>query len=90
MSAGFFFIFGFKCLTIGFISSFEIFAFAHFSHTWCNRLKLVADELFMNAVNYGSKENESFVFITFSFDNQEMQFVIEDEGKGNKQLKPVF
>jgi len=42
----------------------------------------VVDELFMNAVRYGSTENKSSVYITFEYDEDEAQFTIEDDGTG--------
>jgi anti-anti-sigma factor len=60
----------------------EVFSFVHFSKGWCNRLKLVVDELFMNAVKYGSTENQSMVHIYFTYNDKEVQFQIEDDGTG--------
>lgn len=62
----------------------EFFLHIGFTHEWANRLKLVVDELFMNANRYGSKPNESKVLITYEFDNDEVTFRIEDEGKGTR------
>ncbi len=62
----------------------EIFGFVKFSKAWSSRLKLVLDELFMNAVKYGSMENTSVVHITFEYDETEVTFIIEDDGTGPK------
>ncbi len=59
---------------------------AKFSKEWCNRLKLVADELFMNAVKYGSNPDKSEVYITFSYDENEIKFTIEDDGTGSQSI----
>ena len=64
----------------------EVFEIAKFSKAWCSRLKLVADELFMNAVRYGSTEDKSLVYITFLFDENEIQFTIEDDGTGSHAI----
>lgn len=64
----------------------EVFCFVHFSNGWCNRLKLVVDELFMNAVKYGSIENQSTVHIYFIYDDKEVQFQIEDDGAGPQAI----
>lgn len=63
----------------------EVFSFAHFSKEWCNRLKLVVDELFMNAVRYGSTEDKSTVHIVFSYDDGHVGFEIEDDGTGSEK-----
>jgi anti-anti-sigma factor len=55
---------------------------SRFCKEWCNRLKLVADELFMNAVKYGSTKDKSVVYITFLYDEDEIQLTIEDDGTG--------
>ncbi|MBU0727707.1 anti-sigma factor antagonist [Patescibacteria group bacterium] len=60
----------------------EVFASVGFVKEWSNRLKLVVDELFMNAVKYGSTENTSVVKILFSYDDQEIEFRVEDDGTG--------
>lgn len=64
----------------------EIFAIAKFNKAWCSRLKLVVDELFMNAVRYGSTKDKSLVYITFSYDENEVQFTIEDDGTGSHAI----
>ncbi len=60
----------------------EVFENAKFSKAWCGRLKLVVDELFMNAVKYGSTKDKSVVHLTFDFDDKGVQFTIEDDGTG--------
>jgi anti-anti-sigma factor len=64
----------------------EVFNFIHFSKEWANRLKLVVDELFMNAVKYGSKENESMIRIFFLYDDRKVEFRIEDDGTGTRKI----
>lgn len=60
----------------------ELFETAKFSKQWASRLKLVVDELFMNAVKYGSTENTSFIHVTFEYDDSGVWFAIEDDGTG--------
>lgn len=60
----------------------EIFHSAKFSKAWCGRLKLVVDELFMNSVRYGSTKNKSDIHITFMYDEEALDFIIEDDGTG--------
>lgn len=60
----------------------EVFQNAQFSKAWCGRLKLVVDELFMNAVRYGSTKDKSLVHLTFEYDGLGIRFVIEDDGSG--------
>jgi anti-anti-sigma factor len=62
----------------------EVFENAKFSKPWCGRLKLVVDELFMNAVKYGSTQDKSLIYITFEFDQNAVSFTIEDDGTGPK------
>ena len=62
----------------------EIFGLAMFDKAWCSRLKLIVDELFMNAVRYGSTEYKSTVYVTFSYDENEVSFIIEDDGTGKQ------
>lgn len=62
----------------------EVFESAKFSKAWCGRLKLVVDELFMNAVKYGSTKDKSLVYLTFEYDEVGIQFSIEDDGTGPK------
>lgn len=64
----------------------EIFGMAKFEKSWCSRLKLVVDELFMNAVRYGSTEDKSLVYITIQYDENEMLFTIEDDGSGSQTI----
>ena len=62
----------------------EIFGLAMFDKSWCSRLKLIVDELFMNSVRYGSTEYESIVHATFSYDETEVSFTMEDDGTGKQ------
>ena len=64
----------------------EICEMAKFSKTWRGRLKLVVDELFMNAVKYGSTEDKSTVYILYSYDENGFEFTIEDDGSGPKAI----
>jgi len=64
----------------------EFFSYVGFSREWAGRLKLVVDELFMNAVKYGSTEDASTVKIIFSYHADEAQFLIEDDGSGPKKV----
>lgn len=66
----------------------EVFLNAHFEKAWVSRLKLVVDELFMNAVRYGSTEDTSTVYLTFLFDEESMAFSIEDDGTGKQAVSP--
>ena len=63
----------------------EVFCFAGFNKEWCNRLKLVVDELFMNAVKYGSTEDKSIVKVFFFYNEREVDFNIEDDGTGSRK-----
>ena len=64
----------------------EVFHHVGFKKEWAGRLKLVVDELFMNAVLYGSKKDESKIYVEFQFDETEAVFRIEDEGQGEQKL----
>ena len=64
----------------------EVFGDAKFSKPWCSRLKLVVDELFMNAVRYGSIQDTSIIYITFVYDENGMEFTIEDDGTGESTI----
>lgn len=64
----------------------ELFCAIGFNKAWCSRLKLVVDELFMNAVRYGSKVDESMVYVSCDYDDQTITFSIEDEGVGSKKI----
>ncbi len=66
----------------------EVFAIAKFSKAWCSRLKLIVDELFMNAVRYGSTQDKSLIYITFLYDEDGIQFTIEDDGTGTQAISP--
>lgn len=65
----------------------EIFHHVGFSREWANRLQLVVDELFMNANYYGSKTADDKIFLLFEFDEDELNFRIEDEGKGDSKMR---
>jgi len=62
----------------------DFFRLAGFTSEWENRLKLVVDELYMNAVKYGSDSN-SVIKMTFKILDHGVQFQISDEGKGIKK-----
>jgi anti-sigma B factor antagonist len=55
---------------------------------WINRLTLVIDELFMNAVKYGSKDKNDNVFLTVDLTDDTIVFIIEDMGTGNNKIAP--
>lgn len=63
----------------------ELFDTAKFSKQWTSRLKLVVDELFMNAVKYGSTKNKSSVYVTVEYDDSGVWFTIEDDGTGPEE-----
>ncbi|MBN2307231.1 ATP-binding protein [Candidatus Peregrinibacteria bacterium] len=63
----------------------EIFHYVGFVTEWAERLKLVVDELFMNANHYGSSGPEDKIYMRFEFDNNEVTFRIDDEGKGENK-----
>lgn len=50
-----------------------------------NQLKLIIDELFMNAVRYGSGKN-SKVIVRISYTNQILEGTVEDFGEGSKKI----
>ena len=58
-----------------------------FSKKQQNMLKLVVDEIFMNAIRYGSDE-DSHIFLEAVIDNDNKQLIvaIEDEGKGKEKV----
>jgi len=64
----------------------EFFLHVGFVQEWAVRLKLVVDELFMNANHYGSAAEGGNVYISFEFDDNEITFRIEDEGKGKEKI----
>ncbi len=64
----------------------EIFCMAGFSKSWCSRLKLVVDELYMNAVRYGSTEMKSHVFVELFYDDMNAGFTISDDGTGPNRM----
>ena len=63
-----------------------IFSNAGFSKEWGSRLKLVVDELFMNAVKYGSIEDKSTVHLVLSYNEEMVEFRIEDDGTGAQNI----
>ncbi len=58
-----------------------------FDATWAYRLQLVVDEVFMNAVRYGSSA-ESSVTITFDYAPHRVMITVEDEGMGPTRISP--
>ncbi len=64
----------------------EVFQYVGFTTEWSNRLKLVVDELFMNANRYGSKADSGKIYANFLFENGQVVFQIEDEGLGEKKV----
>lgn len=65
-----------------------IFELVKLSEEWTERLKLVLDELYNNAVEYGS-DSKSQVYVTFYFDEKEVGFYVEDEGRGPEKVYPL-
>lgn len=61
----------------------QIFQNIGFDAIAASRLKLVFDEIFMNAVRYGSVEGSS-VYINFDVEDQVLKVTFEDEGGENK------
>jgi len=64
----------------------DVFSYAGFTKEWSSRLKLVVDELFMNANRYASIENESKIYIQFEYDDKSIYFKIDDEGAGKHKI----
>lgn len=64
----------------------EVCDLAQFDKTWRGRLRLVVDELFMNAVKYGSTKDKSLIHIAFVYDNESILFTIEDDGSGTQAI----
>lgn len=64
----------------------EFFIYVGFTKEWSSRLKLVVDELFMNAVKYGSTEDTSTVRIVFGYNEEMVEFRIEDDGTGAQKI----
>lgn len=58
---------------------------AGFERKQTNMCRLVVDEIFMNAVRYGS-DKESHVFIEGVINENQLIFAVEDEGKGVKKV----
>lgn len=65
----------------------DFFLHAGFTREWAGRLKLVVDELFMNAIRYGSRIEGGKIRMLYEFDEKETTFRIEDEGAGAKKLR---
>ncbi len=66
----------------------DVFREAGFPEAWCGRLKLVTDELFMNAVRYGSTPGISVVRLRFVLGDGQIEFHIEDDGTGSQKMTP--
>ncbi len=66
----------------------KVFETSGFNEKWQDRLKLVCDELFMNAVNYGSDVN-SIIEIQFQILETKIIFIIKDEGKNKVTAKTL-
>ena len=64
----------------------EFCLFCEFERTTCNQIKLIIDELFMNAVRYGSGSN-SDVKLTLGYHQNLLKGMIEDAGEGREQIK---
>ena len=64
----------------------EFFLHVGFVKEWAERLKLVVDELFMNANHYGSKKEGGRVYLFYDYDDEKVIFRIEDEGEGAKKI----
>ena len=64
----------------------DVFDYVGFTKEWSSRLKLVVDELFMNANRYASKEGESKIYIEFEYDDKTVSFKIDDEGAGQEKV----
>lgn len=58
---------------------------AGFERKQTNMCRLVVDEIFMNAVRYGSNK-DSHVFIEGVINENQLIFAVEDEGKGAKHV----
>ncbi len=66
--------------------AFEMASDAKLSWKECNIVKLIVDELFINAVRYWSNE-KSNVYIEWSFKPWEVSYCIEDEWKWSNKIK---
>ena len=58
----------------------DILTSANVPHAWVHRLILVTDELFMNAVLYGSKNNKDRIEVNFSYSPTVVTFEVVDNG----------
>ncbi len=63
----------------------EFCIYCNFDRTTINQIKLIIDELFMNAVRYGSGEN-SDVIVKLSYENNLLKGTIEDAGEGKEKI----
>lgn len=61
----------------------DMFKLSGFNIDWQSRLKLLIDELFMNAVKYGSSESSN-VYLSFEILKDGISFCIEDTGTGKQ------
>ncbi|HPO06153.1 MAG TPA: ATP-binding protein, partial [Candidatus Gracilibacteria bacterium] len=59
---------------------------AGFADRQINMLRLVVDELFMNAIRYGSND-QSHVFLEMYIEEGKIIAAIEDDGEGKKRIK---
>lgn len=50
---------------------------------WCNRAQVIADELYMNAVKYGSASRNDLVSLGMGISNGTLSLSVEDRGSGN-------
>lgn len=67
----------------------DLLAIADIADIWINRLVLVMDELFMNAVKYGSKDASVLVYVSFTLNHDFIELSIEDTGTGHKDMDPT-
>lgn len=58
-----------------------------FDATWAYRLQLVVDEVFMNAVRYGSGPDAS-VQVSFDFAPHRVVVSVDDSGSGTTRISP--
>lgn len=63
-----------------------VFRTAGFDNVWVNRLTLVTDEIFMNAVRYGSKDDNAKVYLVITYDDKQVECAVSDEGSGSKKV----
>ena len=58
---------------------------ANMDEKWSYRIQLAVDEIFMNAVRYGSNQT-SYVKLTYDFAPHRVTIIIEDSGTGKNHL----